>query len=206
MPRIAAANIDEHVRIQNARLTVAAKRLFARQGFASTDMGQIAAAIGLARNSLYRYYPSKEHILLACIREDMAPHLKRLATLTDDYPNPQQRIMAWLDMQFEHATGPKHATMELMAEVRDASVKFSSEVQEMHAAPNKVLAGALTELSDDHANPETLTAMIGGMVLAATTHALQLDKAAQPAVCNELKEAVGCLISRPRTHNKSTGA
>ena len=58
MPRIAAANIDEHVRIQNARLTVAAKRLFARQGFASTDMGQIAAAIGLARNSLYRYYPS----------------------------------------------------------------------------------------------------------------------------------------------------
>ena len=194
MPRIAAASIDEHVRIQNGRITAAARTLFSRQGFTATDLGQIAGAVGLARNSLYRYYPSKDHILLACIREDMEPHLQKLAVLAVDYPNPQQRIMVWLDMQFELATGPAHATMELMAEVRDASVKLGKDVRCLHEAPNRALAGALEELQEIHAGPEILAAMIGGMVLAATSYALQLPKEKRSAVCAELKTAVGRLI------------
>jgi AcrR family transcriptional regulator len=197
MPRIAAASIEEHVRIQNERIRVAARQLFSRQGFTATDMGQIASAMGLARNSLYRYYSSKDHILLACIREDMEPHLQRLESLADDYPNPSLRIMVWLDMQFELATGPAHATMELMAEVRDASVKLGNDVRRLHEAPNAALANALAELPGEQANSETLAAMIGGMVLAATSLALRLDKAERPQVCNELKAAVGCLIDRP---------
>ena len=194
MPRIAAASIDEHVRIQNGRITAAARKLFARQGFTATDLGHIASAVGLARNSLYRYYPSKDHILLACIREDMEPHLQKLAVLAVDYPNPQQRIVVWLDMQFELATGPAHATMELMTEVRDASVKLGKDVRRLHEAPNAALATALAELPGKRANTETLAALIGGMVLAATSLALRRDKAARPAVCNELKAAVKHLI------------
>jgi AcrR family transcriptional regulator len=194
VPRIAAASIDEHVRIQNGRITAAARKLFARQGFTATDLGQIAGAVGLARNSLYRYYPSKDHILLACIRENMEPQLQKLAVLADEYPHPQQRIMAWLDMQFELATGPAHATMELMAEVRDASVKLGKDVRRLHEAPNAVLATALAELPGKQANTETLAALIGGMVLAATSLALRHDKAKRPAVCNELKAAVEHLI------------
>jgi AcrR family transcriptional regulator len=197
MPRIAAASIDEHVRIQNERIRVAARQLFGRQGFTATDMGQIASAMGLARNSLYRYYSSKDHILLACIREDMEPHLQRLESLANDYPNPSIRIMVWLDMQFELATGPAHATMELMGEVRDASVKLGNDVRRLHEAPNAALAIALAELPGEQADSETLAAMIGGMVLAATSLALRLDKAKRPGVCNELKAAVGCLIDRP---------
>ncbi len=86
MPRIAAASIDEHVRIQNERIRVAARQLFSRQGFTATDMGQIASAMGLARNSLYRYYSNKDHILLACIREDMEPHLQQLESLAVAMP------------------------------------------------------------------------------------------------------------------------
>ena len=197
MPRIAAASIDEHVRIQNERIRVAARQLFSRQGFTATDMGQIASAMGLARNSLYRYYASKDHILLACISEDMEPHLQQLESLADDYPNPSMRIMVWLDMQFELATGPAHATMELMAEVRDASVKLGKDVRRLHDAPNAALANALAELSGEQTSAETLAAMIGGMVLAATSLALRLDKAERPAVCNELKKAVERLIARP---------
>ena len=206
MPRIAAASIDEHVRIQHERITMAARQLFAQQGFAATDMRQIAALIGLARNSLYRYYPSKGHILLACIREDMEPHLQKLAALADDYPNPNERIMVWLDMQFELATGPAHATMELMTEVRDASVKLGKDVRCLHEAPNMALAMALEELQSNHINPDILAAMIGGMVLAATTHALQRAKSEYPAVCAELKAAVGRLIDPPVTTDKSSGA
>jgi AcrR family transcriptional regulator len=196
MPRIAAASIEEHVRIQNERITIAAKRLFAQQGFAATDMGQIATAIGLARNSIYRYYPNKDHILLACIQEDMEPHLKKLEMLAADYPDPQRRILVWVDLQFELATGPAHATMELMGEVRDASVRLGKDVRQLHAAPNAALAAALSELLLDEGDVATLAAMIGGMVLAATAHALQLDKDVRRAVKNDLKAAVSKLIGK----------
>ena len=74
MPRIAAASIEEHVRRQNARITAAARRLFARDGFHGTDLAAIAQEVGLARNSLYRYYANKDELLLACISEDMRRH------------------------------------------------------------------------------------------------------------------------------------
>jgi AcrR family transcriptional regulator len=193
MPRIAAASIEEHVRIQNERITTAAKRLFAQQGFTATDMGQIATAIGLARNSIYRYYPNKDHILLACIKEDMEPHLQKLELLAADYPDPQRRILAWVDLQFELATGPAHATMELMGEVRDASVRLGKEVRQLHTAPNAALETALSELLLDEGDVATLAAMIGGMVLAATAHALLLDESARPAVNKDLKTAVSKL-------------
>jgi AcrR family transcriptional regulator len=194
MPRIAAASIEEHVRIQNERITTAAKRLFSQQGFAATDMGQIATAVGLARNSIYRYYPNKDNILLACIQGDMEPHLQKLEMLAADYPDPQRRILVWIDLQFELATGPAHATMELMGEVRDASVRLGKDVRKLHTAPNAALAAALRELLLDEGDVATLAAMIGGMVLAATAHALLLAEKARPAVNKDLKAAVSKLI------------
>jgi AcrR family transcriptional regulator len=196
MPKISATSIEEHVRQQNARITIAARKLFGRQGFTATDMGQIASAMGLARNSLYRYYPNKDHILLACIKEDMLPYIEGLAVLATDFPDPYERVLAWLDMQFEMATGPAHATMELMADVRDSSVKLGKDVRDLHQAPNAILSAALKELVDQDAQVSTLTAMIGGMVLAATAHALEVPEQQRGAVLEELRTGVGRLLAR----------
>lgn len=195
MPKIAATNIEEHVRQQNARITAAAKRLFAEQGFNATDMGQIALEVGLARNSLYRYYPNKDHILLACIQADMTPYLQQLAALPADYPDPEERIMAWLDAQFDMATGPAHATMELMSEVRDASARLGREIRELHHAPNEILADTLQALPSAPDSPKILARMINGMVLAATSAALEMKPDRHQQVLDELRRAVQALIA-----------
>jgi len=198
MPRIAAASIEEHVRKQTARITAAARRLFARQGFHATDIGDIAREVGLARNSLYRYYANKEELLLACIREDMEPYLQDLQLLAEQYPEPVDRIMAWVGLQFELATGPGHATMELIAEVRDGSRNLKKHVAHLHTAPNIMLEQALQELYETKSaaagQVATQAAMIGGMVLAATAHALPLDRAAQRTVRAELERAVRAIV------------
>ena len=194
MPRIAATSIEEHVQQQTARITAAARKLFATQGFAATDMGQIAAEMGLARNSLYRYYSNKDHILLACIREDMETQLSRLAELAANYPQPLERLMVWVDMQFELATGPAHATMELVRDVRNASSELKAEIQQLHNAPNTVLIEAIQQqgVAGDAA---TLAAMINGMVLAATSRALQVAKPDRPAVLQDLRQAVARVLA-----------
>ena len=199
MPRIAAASIEEHVRQQTERITAAARLLFAKNGFHATDLGDIAREVGLARNSLYRYYANKDKLLLACIQEDMAPYLQRLQLLIDEYPDPGERIMAWLWLQFELATGPTHATMELIAEVRESSKALKKQVAHLHTAPNIFLQQALQELRggkpDAGAQATIQATMIGGMVLAATGHALQLDAAAQNLVRCELESAVRAMVS-----------
>jgi AcrR family transcriptional regulator len=81
MPRIEAANIEEHVRLQTGRILTAATQLFRDLGYRGTDMEDIAQAVGLARNSLYRYYPNKDHILLACVLRDMVPFVEELQSL-----------------------------------------------------------------------------------------------------------------------------
>jgi len=199
MPRIAAASIEEHVRQQTERITVAARLLFAQNGFHGTDLGDIAREVGLARNSLYRYYANKDELLLACIQEDMAPYMQRLQLLADEYPDPVERIMAWLGLQFELATGPAHATMELIAEVRESSKGLKQHVAHLHAAPNVFLEQALQDLRGEKAVTGTQSAiqatMIGGMVLAATGHALKLDAAAQGLVRSELESAVSAMLA-----------
>jgi mycofactocin system transcriptional regulator len=50
--------VTTHAAIEQAAFT-----LFERQGFDATTMDDIAAALGIGRRSLFRYYPSKNDIL-----------------------------------------------------------------------------------------------------------------------------------------------
>ena len=147
MPRIDAASIEEHVRLQTARILDAATALFRERGYGKTDMDDIAHAVGLARNSLYRYYKNKDFILLACVERDMGAFVERMRTLDSLYPDPVQRIGAWLDMQMDMATSPAHATMELMAEIRTDAPELRKRLMELHDAPGNVLQGTVAEIA-----------------------------------------------------------
>lgn len=194
MPRIAAASIEEHVRVQKARITAAARRQFARRGFHGTEIADIAADVGLARNSLYRYFANKDELLVACIKDDMELHLQRLQQLPQEYADPIDRILAWVDIQFELATGPAHATMELAAEIRDASRPLRAEIRYLHDAPAAALRDALTEFHGTPARAEIQAAMINGAVLAATALAVSLKKSARREVHTELRASVRAMI------------
>jgi AcrR family transcriptional regulator len=195
MPRIAAANIDEHVLQQMQRITAAARRLFARDGFAATDLGRIAAEVGLARNSLYRYVTNKDELLLACVREDMEPYIAQLAALATRFPAPVDRIVALVNQQFDLATGPAHATMELMSEVRDSSRTLRSEIARLHQAPDRLLEEALVELYGSSRDCGTQAAMIGAMVIAATGRAVHGRKKQHASIRAELLAAVRAVLA-----------
>lgn len=195
MPRINAASIDEHVRHQTQRITSAARRVFATRGFAAADLGSIAAEVGLARNSLYRYFANKDEILLACIQEDMEPHIANLAALADNFPDPVERIVALVNMQFDLATGPAHATLELMSEVREGSSALRKEIAQLHKTPNILLEKALTEMHGTGCDCGTQAAMVGGMLMAATARAVEDKMKNYEPVRAELIRAVRAVLA-----------
>lgn len=49
----------------------AARRCYLEDGIAATGMKQVAARAGVARSSVYRYYPGRDELLVAVIKEEM---------------------------------------------------------------------------------------------------------------------------------------
>ncbi|MGQ0658499.1 MAG: TetR/AcrR family transcriptional regulator [Chromatiales bacterium] len=53
------------------RLLEAAKRLFARQGFATTTVESITEAADVGKGTFFNYFPSKEHVFVALIEKQV---------------------------------------------------------------------------------------------------------------------------------------
>src|SRR5437867_3606082 len=56
---------------RRAEILEAALSLFSSKGFHETTMEEVAHAAGVAKGTIYLYFPSKEHVLLALKREFM---------------------------------------------------------------------------------------------------------------------------------------
>ncbi|MEO8223752.1 MAG: helix-turn-helix domain-containing protein [Gammaproteobacteria bacterium] len=189
MPRIEAASIEEHVRVQTARILDAANQLFRERGYRQTDMDDIAQAVGLARNSLYRYYRNKDFILLACVQRDMGAYVAEIHRLQGSHEDPLERIGAWLDMQIDIATSPAHGTLAFMAEIRTDAPELRKQLMELHEAPFTVITTAVAEvLRGKRRDTSLVVAFIRGMVEAAANQAMERGNSA--AVKRELRRSV----------------
>lgn len=72
-------------------------RLVAEQGLRAVTMSQIAQESGIARATLYRYFPDVEAILLAWHERHIAIHLEELTGLRNRGGDPRQRLETVLE-------------------------------------------------------------------------------------------------------------
>lgn len=194
MPRITGESIEEHVRQQTGRILDAAAALFRERGYRHTDMEDIADAVGLARNSLYRYFPNKDSILLACVQRDMVPFVEEMRALAGKFADPLERLGAWLDAQIDIATSPAHATMEMMSEIRRLAPALRREVMQLHELPNVVLEEALSPiLKGRRRDLRLVTALVAGMVEAAARQAI--EHGSKNGVKRELRRSVEAILA-----------
>ncbi len=71
MPRIRAASIAEHKTQMRAQVLEAAQELFQQQGYHETSLGDVAAAIGVGRTTLYEYFRDKDDLLATLVEETL---------------------------------------------------------------------------------------------------------------------------------------
>jgi len=194
VPKIAAANIEEHIRIQEQRILDAARELFMTNGYRGTDMGDIATSMGLARNSLYRYYSSKDHILLAVVQRDMEPFFEQLAEFEQSIADPIERIDAWIGMQIELAAGPCHAMTHMLGDIPPNARELRKEISALHEPPTRVLQNALEQVLEGSGRDAQLIAvMISSMVQSAAGIAMEAD--CGDAFIEELRHSVNRILT-----------
>jgi AcrR family transcriptional regulator len=95
VPKLWSETIEEHRRaIHDATLDTTAV-LVREHGLAAVTMSQIAAATGIGRATLYKYFPDVEAILMAWHDRHITRHLRQLAEARDAAP-PAGRLEAVL--------------------------------------------------------------------------------------------------------------
>jgi AcrR family transcriptional regulator len=180
VPRINAPNIAEHVRQQEDAILTAAAQLFAEQGVAATDLGDIARAVGLARSSLYRYFPDKDHILLRWFERELEPVIAQSEAIIDGKGTPEERLVRWMDFQLDYVQNPEHdLAPTLMAEMTAVSPEVQRAIGEGHARLYHTLRRLVDEALSAQRRPgaarrddHVVTSLLGGLLQAAAQSAV----------------------------------
>jgi AcrR family transcriptional regulator len=81
MPRVSPDHLVERRR----QIVTAAARCFTRSGIHPTTLQEVFAEAGLSAGAVYRYFPSKQSLVLA-IAEDVSDQLAALVDEDDDEP------------------------------------------------------------------------------------------------------------------------
>ncbi len=113
-----ARKTGSHSQITGPRIRVAARRLFARHGFAAVSMRQIAAEVGVQAGALYLYTPDKETLLFDLLKE----HMDELITAWDGEPSgpdPRTRLEAFVRFHIRHNLDRAEAVFLSYMELRN---------------------------------------------------------------------------------------
>lgn len=117
---------------RRASILAAARRVFARQGYAETVVDDIAGRAGIAKGTLYLYFKSKEEIFLAALIEDA----RRLGELTRERMQAadswQDKVKAYILVRLEYLESHQDFLRIYLAEVRGMFVRGMRMHPECH--------------------------------------------------------------------------
>ena len=97
MPKLWTETIEEHRRAVHDATMDTTEAQVREHGLASVTMSQIAAAAGIGRATLYKYFPDVEAILVAWHDRLITRHLRLLAEARDAATTPADQLEAVLE-------------------------------------------------------------------------------------------------------------
>ncbi len=155
MPKISGENIAEHVAAQGQAVFDTAIRLFGERGVANVTTGDIASEVGLARTSIYRYFPTKASIVHRWFEEAMPP-LVAAATAIADAPLPRaEQLQRWVDLQLDFLVDDNnHAMIQASRDTGDMPDDILTAIGRRH----RDLYASLHRIVADEDTPEPATA------------------------------------------------
>lgn len=123
----------------------AALALFVERGFAATRMEEVAALAGVSKGTLYLYYPSKQELLKAVIRERLSSQIQAIAAEVAQHEGSYAELLRelfarwWLEAYDDPASGVFKLVITEVRGFPDIAEFYQREV----VAPGQQLIGAI---------------------------------------------------------------
>ncbi len=163
MPRIDAPTVAEHHAMRHDAIVAAACETLVAAGVSAVTPAAVAAQAGLARTSVYQYYPSTGALVAAAVEAMFAEANTVLSDVVGRTGDPRERIHRYVAAALELAArnhGPFHPLS-----VVDLPPMCRARVRELHEEVLAPLRAAVVELGV--AEPEIVVGLAFGAISAA---------------------------------------
>ena len=94
--KVAAPTRQRRKEARPQELLDAALELFVEKGYAATRSEEVAARAGVAKGTLYLYYPSKEELLKAVVRKNLSALIEESAHLAGEFSGSTHQLLVLL--------------------------------------------------------------------------------------------------------------
>jgi len=91
-------------------LLEAALDLFVEKGFAATRVEEVAARAGVSKGTLFLYFPSKEDLFKAVVRENVVHPVTQGAGEIEHFKGNSGQLLEWMMLQWWHRYGATQAS------------------------------------------------------------------------------------------------
>jgi AcrR family transcriptional regulator len=159
-----------------ARLLEAAKEAFA-SGETPVTLEQVARAAGVGIGTLYRHFPTREALVEALYRKELAD-LCRAADGLLAARSPERALRDWMDLFADYVAAKREMADALRAVFAAGAVTVSQAREELTVAAATMLdAGVADGTLRDDVRPEDIVAMVVGAFTATSLEGGQEQRA-----------------------------
>jgi TetR/AcrR family fatty acid metabolism transcriptional regulator len=123
--RPTGGNTDKRERILKAAI-----RVFARKGFYSTRVSEIAKAAGVADGTIYLYFKNKDDVLISIFQDRISKLLEVLTQAVAQKSSFEEKLLVVVDLQLGLLDGSRE-----LAEVVTVNLRQSSRLLKQFGAP-----------------------------------------------------------------------
>jgi AcrR family transcriptional regulator len=189
VPRITEPTVAEHREKQRRALLDAAQALLTEGGAAAVTAGAVAARTGLARNSIYVYFPTMDSLVAATIEQLFPPWLDAVKQAMASAQTPRDKILAYVRSNLEQAASGGHQWLVALAR-GPMPAAARERIMELHQPLREPLDAALKEL----ASPQpTMDGVIIQAIVDAGTRMIDEGEPASTVIAHCVRAVDRCL-------------
>lgn len=164
MPKIAAATVAEHRALREKTIVDAAVGILVTEGGSAVTPGSVAKEAGLARTSVYQYFPSTGALLGAALEALTTQRDQRVGdAVAEAGDEPHERLRAYVRTRVH----VEHDSAVPVADLETVPFEVRERLDDAAARSRGPLHEALTDMGVDEV--DTLTVLVDGVLASAAT-------------------------------------
>ncbi|MGK5546256.1 TetR family transcriptional regulator [Streptomyces sp. URMC 127] len=135
--------LTERQAARRRRILRATEELASRGGFDAVQMREVAEAAGVALGTLYRYFPSKIHLLVATMQDQLQQLHGTLRKRPPTDPDPAARVARTLMRAFRSMQREPHLADAMVRALTFADRSVSTEVDTVSRLTTAIILDAM---------------------------------------------------------------
>ena len=129
-------------------ITQAALDVFSQKGYAGTSVDEIAAAAGIAKGTVYEYFPSKDQLYIAALMVFVEEFENAMADRLASVDDPFLRLIEYISLSVDFASQENAAAVRTMFDILQQSAMENGVFFKRKYLVREMMSGYRSMLTD----------------------------------------------------------